>query len=115
MSGMVGQPSFHADDAHMFSGTLSSDLASDVSFAFAPSDSTGFAIVIGAPGTTGINLSIAPKQQGATFGPDFQSLALTDGVGAVLLPAGSDPLSVFYIVAGPKASPDYSYPYFTSN
>jgi hypothetical protein len=116
LSGTAGETPFHVEDGHQFTGPLdSTELASNVSFALARPDATGFALVVGAPGTTAIDLSIAPRQNGSTFGPDFQNLPLADGVGTIELPAGADPLSVFYTVAGPHASSDYRYPYFTSS
>jgi hypothetical protein len=116
LSGTAGHTGFHAQDGHEFTEPLdSSGLASDISFALARPDAPGFALVVGAPGTTRIDLSIAPRQHGGTFGPQFHDLSLTDGVGAIRLPAGADPLSVFYTVEGPHATEDYLYPYFTSS
>jgi hypothetical protein len=115
LSGTAGETPFHPEDGHQFTGPLDTSLASDISFALARPHATGFALVVGAPGTTAIDLSIAPRQHGGTFGPVFHNLPLADGVGAIRLPAGADPLSVFYTLEGPHASSDYRYPLFTSS
>jgi hypothetical protein len=115
LSGTAGHAGFHSRGGHEFTEPISSEWSSDISFALARPNATGFALVVGAPGTTAIDLSIAPKQHGGTVGPVFHNLPLADGVGAIRLPAGADPLSVFYTVEGPHATADYSYPLFTSS
>jgi hypothetical protein len=117
LSGIAGHTGFHAYGGQEFteSPDISGWAAAGISLALARPDSPGFALVVGAPGTTAIDLSIAPRQHGGIFGPVFHNLPLADGVGAIRLPAGADPLSVFYTVEGPHARSGFFYPAFTSS